>query len=63
MFNKEDTKNIAVLFEIFYQGIKISKKLKKELQNEFKQTFKKIEFCKNYNVIQKEKRSKKKWKT
>lgn len=59
MFNKEDIKNIAVLFEIFYQGINTSKKLKKELQKEFNQTFKKIEFLKNYNIIQKEKRSKK----
>lgn len=59
MFNKEDIKNIAVLFEIFYQGINTSKKLKIELQKEFNQTFKKIEFYKNYNIIQKEKRSKK----
>lgn len=50
---KEDLKNILILFNIFYDDIKLGKKLKEKFKKEFIRTYERIKMNANYTILSK----------
>lgn len=48
---KEDFKNVLTLFYYFYNDVKISKKLKKDIKIEFINTYERLKFEAEYKLI------------